>query len=406
MKYCINMMSRAETVKGQGVGSAYEEQVALVQNGLSERFFVVHNRWKPGDITHYHTVNFPFYLSISAAKRRGSAVGYVHFLPETMEQSLKLPKFAKQVFYKYLMSFYRRMDYLVTVNPYFIDRLAAYGVDKSKVTYIPNYVSETDFHLISPEDKRSARKKYGLDPVRFTVVCAGQLQTRKGVFDFVECAERLPEIQFLWAGGFSFGRITDGYEEIRKIVENPPPNLAFPGIVDRSEMNTIYNLGDVMFLPSFDELFPMTILEAMCCNIPILLRDIPIYENILFDYYVKEPDCDGFVRALKRLSSDPAYYEEARAASMRGHAFYNREHVLSMWDAFYTRVIEEQTEKKQNRRKKQADIHTKGKHCDGRNHTTENRRTDRDFKADSRGKVCNRTCGRACQGNGGRFFGY
>lgn len=346
MKHCINMMSHAETVKGQGVGSAYEEQVALVEEGLSDRFTVAYNRKKPGDITHYHTVNFPFYLSIWNAKRKGSTVGYVHFLPETMEQSLKLPKIAKKVFYKYLLRFYDRMDYLVTVNPYFIDRLAAYGVDRNKVTYIPNYVSETEFHPLSDEKKRAARRKYGLDPDRFTVVCAGQLQTRKGVFDFVECAKRLPEIQFLWAGGFSFGKITDGYEKLKKIVEDPPKNLVFPGIVDRSEMNMIYNIGDVMFLPSFEELFPMTILEAMCCNIPILLRDIPIYENILFDYYVKEPDCDGFIRALKRLSSDPAYYEEAREASKRGHAFYNKEHVLSMWDAFYTRVIEEQTAKR------------------------------------------------------------
>lgn len=345
MKYCINMMSRADSVQGQGVASAYKEQVALVENGLSDRFYVTYNSKKPGNINHYHTVNFPFYLSISRAKRKGSTVGYVHFLPETLEQSLKLPKLFKKVFYKYLLSFYGRMDYLVTVNPYFIDRLAAYGIDRSKVTYIPNFVNENDFFPFSKEEKTAARQKYGLDPNKFTVVCAGQLQTRKGVFDFVECAKRLPDIQFLWAGGFSFGKITDGYAEIEKIVANPPKNLVFPGIVDRSEMNTIYNLGDVMFLPSFEELFPMTILEAMNCNIPLLLRDIPIYEAILFNYYIKEPDLDGFVHALKRLATDPAFYEKAQADAWRGHLFYNREHVLSMWDAFYTRVMDEQSKK-------------------------------------------------------------
>lgn len=336
MKYQINMKSAAAKVKGQGVGSAYEEQVELVRTGLSDRFDVTVNAGGAGDITHYHTINLPFYLGISGARRKGVAVGYVHFLPETVEQSLKLPKIARKAFYKYMLSFYKRMDYLVTVNPYFIERLAAYGIDRGKVTYIPNFVSDKDFFRVAPEEKAVLRQTYGLAVDRFTVVGAGQLQTRKGVFDFIECARRLPEMQFVWAGGFSFGKITDGYEEIKRVMANPPENLKFLGIVDRSEMNGIYNLGDVMFLPSFEELFPMTILEAMNSKIPLLLRDIPIYENILFDYYLREDDVDGFVSALIRLRDDPEYYAQAQADSWRGHEFYNREHVLSMWDEFYT----------------------------------------------------------------------
>ena len=73
---------------------------------------------------------------------------------------------------------------------------------------------------------------------------------------------------------FHSEKITDGYEEVRKVVENPPDNIKFTGIVDRDKMNEIYNLADVMFLPSYEELFPMTILEAMNCRVPLLLRDI------------------------------------------------------------------------------------------------------------------------------------
>ncbi len=356
MKYRISMMSRASSVKGQGVASAYEEQLGLVTEGLSDRFSVTVNR-NVGDITHYHTVNFPFFLSIPFAKLRGSTVGYVHFLPETMEQSLKLPRAAKKLFYRYLIQFYDSMDYLVTVNPYFIERLAAYGIDPAKVTYIPNYVSDRDFYPLPADQKRALRQQYGLDPDRFTVVCAGQLQTRKGIFDFVECARQLPEVQFVWAGGFSFGKITDGYEEIQKVLENPGENLHFTGIVGREEMNGIYNLGDVMFLPSYEELFPMTILEAMNCNIPILLRDIPIYENILFDYYLKEQDCTGFIRAILRLQAEPDFYQEALQASRRGQEFYNRRHVLSMWDEFYTGVIQAQERRSSLRRFRKGASH-------------------------------------------------
>ena len=35
-KIIINMVSSADKVQGQGVGSAYEEQVALVKEGLKD----------------------------------------------------------------------------------------------------------------------------------------------------------------------------------------------------------------------------------------------------------------------------------------------------------------------------------------------------------------------------------
>lgn len=336
----INMMSSATKIKGQGVGSAYIEQVGLVKNGLSDKFTVTENKHIKAEITHYHTLNPDYYLFRKIMTSKGRSVGYVHMLPETVETSLNLPKFMKQIFYKYMIKFYKSMDFLVTVNPYFIGCLAKYGVPKEKVTYIPNYVSSEAFHPLPPEQKAALRDKYGIARDKFVVVCAGQLQVRKGFFDFVEIAERMPDVEFAWAGGFSFGKITDGYKEIQKLSENPPKNLKLLGIVDREYMNEIYNIGDVMFLPSFEELFPMTILEAMCAHTPILLRDLDIYPDILFDFYSKAGDIDGFVAELERLRSDSAYYAEQKDASRRGNEFYSKEHVTQMWDEFYTMVLD------------------------------------------------------------------
>lgn len=336
-KTTINMMSSATSVKGQGVGSAYIEQVGLVKSELSDKFEVTENKHMKADITHYHTLNPNYYLGRKSATKYGRSVGYVHMLPETVETSLDLPRFMKNIFYKYMIKFYKSMDYLVTVNPYFIGRLAHYGVPKEKVTYIPNFVSSEVFHPVSPDEKKKLRTKYGLED-KFTVVCAGQLQVRKGVFDFVKIAEKMPDIQFVWAGGFSFGKITDGYDEIKKITAAPPANIKFLGIIDREFMNEVYNLGDVMFLPSFEELFPMTILEAMCVNIPIVLRDLDIYPDILFDFYSKSDSVEGFIAELERLHSDKDYYAQQVEASRRGNQFYSREHVAKMWDEFYSMV--------------------------------------------------------------------
>ena len=337
----INMMSQATSVKGQGVGSAYMEQVKLVREGLSDKFEIYENKHMAADITHYHTFNPTYFLLKPWRCRKGTSVCYVHTLPETMDKSIKLPKWARKIFYAYMIKFYKIMEHLVVVNPYFIDALEKYGIPRDRVTYIPNFVDKEQFHPLSPPKKAAAREKFGLDKDKFTVLCAGQLQVRKGAFDFLKCAELMPEVQFVWAGGFSFGLISDGYNELKKVVEDPPHNVKFLGIVERKDMNEVYNSCDVMFLPSYDELFPMTILEAMCVNVPILLRELPIYENILFDFYRSEATVDGFVSQLQRLRDDTEYYEKAAADAKKGNAFYEKENVLKMWDDFYTSVLKQ-----------------------------------------------------------------
>jgi len=334
----INMLSSADKVKGQGVGSAYLEQVDLVQNGLNKEYKVVINKRVRTDIMHYHTIDFKHYLSVPFAKKKGVTVGYVHFLPETIEGSIKLPNFIKKIFYKYIISFYNSMDYLVTVNPNFITKLEAYNIDRKKITYIPNFVSTEKFHNISNEDKCIAKKKLKIEKDAFVVLGVGQIQTRKGVMDFIDIAKKMPEVQFVWAGGFSFGNITDGYKELKISMENAPKNILFTGIVERDLMNDIYNVSNVLFMPSYNELFPMSILEAMNTYTPILLRDLELYEDILFDYYIKEHDNEGFISAIEKLKNDSSYYEQAKEKAIRGHNFYSRENVLSMWKIFYEKV--------------------------------------------------------------------
>ena len=53
------MISKADSVKGQGVGSAYLEQVKLLKEGASDIFDIKINDIKEADITHHHTID-PF----------------------------------------------------------------------------------------------------------------------------------------------------------------------------------------------------------------------------------------------------------------------------------------------------------------------------------------------------------
>ena len=183
------------------------------------------------------------------------------------------------------------------------------------------------------------RQKHGIDKDQFVVLCAGQLQVRKGIFEFIEIAKTMPEVQFIWAGGFSFGNITSGYKEVKEVLENPPANVKFTGIVDREVMNELYNIANVLFLPSYSELFPMIILEAMNCNTPLLLRDIDVYPKILFDYYLKGNTNEEFIAAISRLKDEPDFYKTYENKSLEGSMYYSKEHILGMWQSFYNEIL-------------------------------------------------------------------
>ncbi|MGM0216761.1 1,2-diacylglycerol-3-alpha-glucose alpha-1,2-galactosyltransferase [Enterococcus sp. AZ109] len=88
LKIC--MFSKADSVPGQGVGSAYNELVRMLEDKFPSEFEIVVNDFSATTISHYHTVTPQFYFSTFQKKKRGVKIGSVHFLPETLEGSLKL----------------------------------------------------------------------------------------------------------------------------------------------------------------------------------------------------------------------------------------------------------------------------------------------------------------------------
>lgn len=336
----INMFSTAEKVKGQGVGSAYVELVKMLKKHFANDFKITVNKYGRADITHYHTINPTFYLS-TFSKKRGRKIGYVHFLPETLDGSIKLPQPFKGIFYKYVIAFYKRMDHIVVVNPTFIDKLVRYGIAREKITYIPNFVSKKVFYAVDDSKKIVLRQKYGYDLNKFTVLGSGQIQTRKGVLDFVKLANQNPDVQFIWTGGFSFGKITEGYAELEKIVSNPPKNLSFPGIISRDEMVEYYNISDLFLLPSYNELFPMSVLEAFSTNTPVMLRDLDLYHSIINGYYIGCKDEAEMNVKLRELINDPVLLSEYRQRSITASDRYSEDHLAKIWYDFYTEQSKE-----------------------------------------------------------------
>lgn len=338
------MLSNADAAKGQGVSSAYREQVALI-NELNDDFEVeINSKSSKFNIYHIHTVDLPFKLRMN---KKHLNIMYVHFVPSKNDGSIKLPKFAQWIFDKYVNSVYRKADELVVVNPCFIKELEALKIPTEKITYIPNYVDHEKFKPIERDKILDLKQKYNVPSDRFIVLGCGQIQTRKGFDDFVQCARDNPDMTFLWAGGFSFGRIMHGYKKYKKLLENLPQNMIYLGIIERDSMNEVFNISDVIFMPSFMELFPMTILEGCNVHKPFLVRDLDLYKPILFSRYCKGNNVEEFDKELVKLKNVITYYYQRVEDSIFISNFYNKDELKKTWRDYYHRVYDKWVSKKE-----------------------------------------------------------
>jgi len=328
------MLSKAEVAKGQGVASAYREQVSLIEN-INDFDVKINSKKDNFDIYHVHSVH-PSYRA--RMNKRHINVVYVHFIPAKNHDSIKLPKLAQIIFDGYVNSFYRKADELVVVNPCFIKDLEELGIKRENITYIPNYVSQDNFNVLNKEEVDHIKDKYNIPKDKFIVLGCGQIQTRKGIDDFVATAEANPDMVFVWVGGFSFGRIMHGYRKYRKLFQNLPQNMVHIPILERKYMNEVFNMCDVLFMPSFMELFPMTILEIANVHKPFLLRDLDLYRPILFSRYAKGNSVEDFTNELKKLKDDATYYEQQVNNSIFVSDFYNKDVLSKTWKDYYQRI--------------------------------------------------------------------
>ena len=69
--------------------------------------------------------------------------------------------------------------------------------------------------------------------------------------------------------------------KVRKAVRTRLPNLTFAGYVTPEQLREAYSGSDLFFFPSYEETEGIVVLEALSCEIPVLLRDIPVYQDWL-----------------------------------------------------------------------------------------------------------------------------
>lgn len=160
----------------------------------------------------------------------------------------------------------------------------------------------------------------GRRPSRETPVIgtAARFEGQKRLDLLIEAIGRIPDVRLVLVG--------DGGDR-----EDLQAQAASVGIVDRTEFvgwvedaPARIAAFDVFALPSSDESFPLTIVEAMLAGTPVVATDVGSVSEAVIDgvtgLLVPSNDVDALVQALRQMIDDPATARRlASAARERAH---------------------------------------------------------------------------------------
>lgn len=268
--------SHQSWVEGSGVGRAiYHQKKALEKNGIEYTL----NPKDDYDVCHINTIFLTSFIMSLRAKARGKKVVYhAHSTKEDFCRSFIGSNLLAPLFKFWITRCYNRGDVILTPTEYSKSLLEKYRI-KREIYSVSNGI-DLDYFKKDEEGGKRFREKYGIKDGEKVIISAGLYIERKGITDFVELAKRYPQYKFIWFGYTNLNAVP---KKIRDAVRTSLPNLSFPGYVSRDEMKDAYSGADLFLFMSHEETEGIVLLESFATEIPVLIRDIPIYEKWLTD---------------------------------------------------------------------------------------------------------------------------
>lgn len=214
-----------------------------------------------------------------AKKAKKPVVYHTHTTYEDFRGSVKFSNQLAPIIKFWAKKLYNSADYLISPTEYTKKLIEKkYLKSPKEIRVISNGVSNKRF---SDKDQLKDKflKEYKIN--KPLIITAGLPFERKGIKDFVKIVEKCPDYQFLWFGSSSIKSMLP--KKIQKIIDNPPKNLVFPGYVDKDILIGAFGAAKAFLFMTYEENEGIVVLEALSSKLPLVVRDIPVYDNWLSD---------------------------------------------------------------------------------------------------------------------------
>lgn len=334
----------AYMIKGNGVHTAFVDHVELL-NAKRDVETAVNNNGS-GDVMHSHTYG-PYYF-YKGLRYRHKRVFTAHVIPDSIKGSLPAWKMWMPFVKWYFKQVYSYADVCIAISPRVEEAILESGA-KTKIARVYNPIP-IDRWQRTLEKRRKGREMLGLRDDEFVVLGVGQLQARKGVEDFIDVSEAIPEAKFVWAGGRPFGMMTEGIARIdNRIAECENDNIQFTGMLGLDQMPYIYAAADLMLFTSYQENCPLAPIEGAASGLPVVFRDIPEYRSLYEHAYLKAATTEEFIRLTRKMITDTNAFEQGKIISQALIQQFDknevREKLLNIYQYLYESNLQTTTTK-------------------------------------------------------------
>ena len=147
--------------------------------------------------------------------------------------------------------------------------------DRVKRSFLKDYPVEVRYHTIDREIFKPTpgdfREKYGLEEIKIVLGVASVWDGRKGLEDFIQLSDMLPDDHKIVLVGLSDSQIA----------ALPGKILGLPRTNSMRELAEIYSAADIFVNPSTEETFGMTAMEARCCGTEAIVYKNTACEEIV-----------------------------------------------------------------------------------------------------------------------------
>jgi polysaccharide biosynthesis protein PelF len=239
--------------------------------------------------------NMPFILTEHGVMIREQFI----FLSESQSFSLAVKQFLQKLiaFLSRLSYFYA--DIICPVTNYNKRWELRYGADPARIRTIYNGI-DTDRFTPKPKPPETA--------ARPTVVAAARVVPIKDIETMIQAAAivrgRLPDVLFKIYGTLTADPLY--VEQCRQLIRKLDLQNNFELCGHHNNPAEIFNIGDISILSSISEAFPLTVLESMSCERPVVSTDVGGIAEALGDcgILVRPRDAKAFAEGIIKLLSD------------------------------------------------------------------------------------------------------
>ncbi len=167
------------------------------------------------------------------------------------------------------------------------------------------------------------RGRLGIAPDRPVVCIVGRLVREKGYIELVQAVEKIARVirnvLVLVVGGALDSDYDDASAEIMQAVAEKDLDNQFMFLSFRSDVEELLYASDVFTLPSYREGLPVSVMEAMAMELPVVATNIRGSRETVRDgvsgFLVEVGDIDALADALISLLADE---DKRREMGMRG----------------------------------------------------------------------------------------